>query len=104
MLLVNNYNPYLMNTEILKYHKYLASPIQHALNVTCKQIKPIPDSSPSLDSTPGMLLANKYNPYLIQTEILNYYKYRAFSIQHAWNATYKQLHPILDEYRNLELL
>ena len=42
MLLVNNYNPYLMNTEILNYCKYLAFSIQHSWNVTCKQLQPIP--------------------------------------------------------------
>ena len=51
-----------------------------------------------------MLLANKYNPYLMNTEILNYYNYLASSIEHAWNVTSKQLQPIPDEYRNLELL
>ena len=40
----------------------------------------------------------------MNTEILNYYKYRASSIQQAWNVTCKQLEPIPDEYRNLELL
>ena len=82
MLLVNNYNPYLMNTEILNSYKYLASSIQHAWNVTSKQLQPIPDG----------------------TDILYYYKYLATSIQHAWNVTCKQLEPISDEYRNLELL
>ena len=53
---------------------------------------------------PGMLLVNNYNPYLMNTEILNYCKYLASSIQHAWNVTCKQLQPIPDEYRNLELL
>ena len=51
-----------------------------------------------------MLLGNKYNPYLMNTEILNYYKYLAFFIEHALNVTSKQLQPIPDEYRNLELL
>ena len=51
-----------------------------------------------------MLLANNYNPYLIHTEILIYYKYLASSIQHAWNVTCKQLQPIPDEYSNLDLL
>ena len=53
---------------------------------------------------PGMLLANNYNPYLVKTEIFNYYKYLASSIQRSWNVTCKQLQPIPDEYRNLELL
>ena len=53
---------------------------------------------------PGILLVNNYNPYLKNTEILNYYKYLASSLQHAWNVTYKQLQPIPDEYRNRELL
>ena len=53
---------------------------------------------------PGMLLANNYNPYLMNTAILNYYKYFASSIQHAWNVNCKRLQPIPDEYRNLELL
>ena len=82
MLLVNNNNPYLMNTEILNYYKYLVSTIQHAWNFN----------------------VNNYIPYLMNTEILNYYKYRASSIQQAWNVTCKQLEPIPDEYRNLELL
>ena len=51
-----------------------------------------------------MLLVNNYNPYLMNTEIWNYYKYPASSIQHAWNVSCKQLQPITDEYRNLELL
>ena len=71
-----------MNTEILNYYKY---------------------SSP-LYSTPEMLLVNNYNPYLMNTEILDYYKYLASFLQHAWNVTCKQLQPIPDEYRNLELL
>ena len=50
-----------------------------------------------------MLLVNNLNPYLMNTEILNYDKYVAFSIQQAWNITCKQLQPIPDEYRNLEL-
>ena len=83
MLLVNNYNPYLMNTAILIYYKYLASSIQHAWNVTCKQLQPIPDEYRNL-------------------ELL--YIYLACSFQHAWNVTCKPLHPIPDEYRNLELL
>ena len=82
MLLVNNNNPYLMNTEILNYYKYLVSSIKHAWNVN----------------------VNNYFPYLMNTEIFNYYKYRAFSIQQAWNVTCKQLEPIPGEYRNLELL
>ena len=82
MLLVNNLNPYLMNTDILNYYKYLASSIQHAWNV----------------------ILNNKNPYLMNTEILNYYKYIALSIQHAWNVTCEQQQPIPDEYRNLELL
>ena len=82
MLLVNNYNPYLMNTEILNYYKYLASSIQLSWNVTCEQI----------------------TRYLMKTEILNYCKYLKCSIQHAWNITIKQLQPIPDEYRSLELL
>ena len=82
MLLVNNYNPYLM------------------VQKSCFII----NISPPLYSAPGMFLVNNYNPYLMNTEILNYYKYRFFSIQHAWNITYKQLYPIPDEYRNLELL
>ena len=53
---------------------------------------------------PGMLLINNYIPCLMNTEILNYYKYLATSIQHAWNVTCKQLEPIPDEYRHLELL
>ena len=60
--------------------------------------------SPSLYSRPGMLLVNNYNPYLMNIEILNYNKYLDFSLQHAWNVTCKQLQPIPDEYRNLELL
>ena len=53
-----------------------------------------------------MLLQNKYNPYLMNTEILNNYKYLASSIEHAWNVSSKkkQQQPIPDEYRNLELL
>ena len=51
-----------------------------------------------------MLLVNKLKPYLMNTDILNYYKYLATSIQHAWNITCKQLEPIPDEYRHLELL
>ena len=51
-----------------------------------------------------MLLVNNYKPYLMNTEILNYYKYLASSIQHAWKVTCKQVQPIPDEYRNLELL
>ena len=50
-----------------------------------------------------MLLINNYIQYLMNTEIFNYYKYLDFSLQHAWNITYKQLEPIPDEYRNLEL-
>ena len=51
-----------------------------------------------------MLLINNYIQYLMNTEILNCYKYLAKSIQQAWNVTCKQLEPISDEYRNLELL
>ena len=51
-----------------------------------------------------MLLANNYNPYLMNTEIWNYYKYLASSLQLAWNVTCKQQQSIPDEYRNLELL
>ena len=51
-----------------------------------------------------MLLVNNNNPYRIHTEILNYYKYLASTLQHAWNVTCKQQQPIPDEYRNLELL
>ena len=40
----------------------------------------------------------------MNTEILNYYKYLASSIQHAWNVTCKQLQPIHKEYSNLDLL
>ena len=82
MLLVNNNNPYLMNTEILNYYKYLVSTIQHAWNFN----------------------VNNYIPYLMNTEILNYYKYQVSYIQQAWNVTCKQLEPIPDECRNLELL
>ena len=82
MLLVNNYNPYLMNTEILNYYNI----------------------SPPLYSTPGMLLVNNYIQYLMNTEILKYYKYLASSIQDAWNVACKQLQPFPDEYRNLEFL
>ena len=53
---------------------------------------------------PGMILANNYNPYLMKTEIFNYYKYLASSIQRAWNVTCKQLKPIPDEYKILESL
>ena len=52
----------------------------------------------------GMLLVNNYNPYLMNTEILNYYKYLSSSIEHAWNVSSKQRQTIPDEYRNLELL
>ena len=82
VLLLNNYARYLMNTEILNYYKI----------------------SPPLYSTSGMLLVNNYNPYLMNTEILNYHKYLASSIQHALNVTCKQIQPIPDEYRYLELL
>ena len=51
-----------------------------------------------------MLPVNKYARYLMKTEILNYCKYLDCSIQHAWNITSKQLQPIPDQYRNLELL
>ena len=51
-----------------------------------------------------MLLVNNLNPYLMNAEILNYYKYLVSSIHQAWNVTCKQLQPIPDEYRNLELL
>ena len=51
-----------------------------------------------------MLLADNYNPYLIHTEILIYYKNLASSIHHGWNVNCKQLQPIPDEYRNLKLL
>ena len=51
-----------------------------------------------------MLLIKNKNPHLMNTDILNYYKYLALSIQHAWNVTCKQQQPIPDEYRNLELL
>ena len=81
MLLLNNYNQYLMNTEILNYYKYLATSIQRAWNVTCKQLQ----------------------PHLMNTDILNYYKYFASSLQNAGNVTCKQLQPIPDECRNLEL-
>ena len=81
MLLVNNYNPYLM------------------VQKSCIII----NISPPLYSAPGMLLVNNYNPYLMNTEILNYYKYFASSLQNAWNVTFKQFEPIPDEYRNLEL-
>ena len=49
MLLVNNYNPYLMNKEILNYNKYLDFSLQHALNVTCKQLQSIPDEYRNLE-------------------------------------------------------
>ena len=51
-----------------------------------------------------MLPVNKYARYLMKTEIFNYCKYLDCSIQHAWNITSKQLQPIPDQYRNLELL
>ena len=51
-----------------------------------------------------MLLVNKYNLYMKDIEILDYYKYLASFLQHAWNVTCKKLQPIHDEYRNLELL
>ena len=81
MLLLNNYNPYLM------------------VQISCIII----NISPPLYSAPGMLLVNNYNPYLMNTEILNYSKYFASSLQNAWNVTCKQLQPIPDECRNLEL-
>ena len=82
MLPVNKYARFLMNTEILNYYKYLTCSIQHAWKFT----------------------SNNYNPHVKNIEILNYYKYLTSSIQHAWNVTCKQLQPIPDEYRNLELL
>ena len=51
-----------------------------------------------------MFLVNSDKPYLMNTEILNYYKYLASSIQLSWNVTCEQIRPIPDEYRNLELL
>ena len=51
-----------------------------------------------------MLLVNNYNPYMMNIEILDYYKYLASFLQHAWNVTCKKIQPIPDEYRNLELL
>ena len=51
-----------------------------------------------------MLLVNNYSPYLMNAAILNYYQYLASSIHYARNVTCKQLQPIPDEYRNLELL
>ena len=49
-----------------------------------------------------MLPVNKYARYLMNTEILNYCKYLACSIQHAWKFTSNNY--TCDEYRNLELL
>ena len=51
-----------------------------------------------------MLLVNNLNPYLMNTDILNYYKYLASCIQNAWNVAYKKQKPTPDEYRNFELL
>ena len=51
-----------------------------------------------------MLLGNNYNLYMMNIEILDYYKYLASFLQHAWNVTCKKLQPIPDEYRYLELI
>ena len=51
-----------------------------------------------------MLLQNKYNPYLMNTEILNNYKYLASSIEHAWNVTSKKKNSYNPYLMNTEIL